>query len=84
MWLIGANGSDARPLAAAGPGAHDPAWGRDGSVLFVRDDSLWLLPPRAAAPTRLTGPLGALGGPAYYRTYYGYVPYAQLFAWTLS
>jgi hypothetical protein len=52
--------------------------------LFVRDDSLWLLPPGAAAPTRLTGPLGALSGPAYYRTYYGYVPYPQLFAWTLA
>ena len=84
LWVANANGSDARPLAAAGPGAVDPVWGRDGSLLFVRDDSLWLLPSGAAAPTRLTGPLGALSGPAYYRTYYGYVPYPQLFAWTLA
>jgi Tol biopolymer transport system component len=84
LWIAGADGSGARPLAAAGLGAVDPAWGRDGSVLFVRDDSLWLLPAGAPAAERLTGPLGALSGPAYYRTYYGYVPYPELFAWTLS
>ena len=84
IWIAGANGSDARPLAAAGPGAVDPVWGSDGSLLFVRDDSLWLLPSGAAGPTRLTGSLGALSGPAYYRTYYAYVPYPQLFAWTLA
>jgi Tol biopolymer transport system component len=84
LWVANANGSDARPLTAAGSGAVDPAWGSDGSLLFVRDDSLWLLPSGAAAATRLTGPLGALSGPAYYRTYYGYVPYPQLFAWTLA
>jgi Tol biopolymer transport system component len=84
LWVADANGSAARPLAAAGSGAVDPVWGSDGSVLFVRDDSLWLLPPGAAAATRLTGSLGALSGLAYYRTYYGYVPYPQLFAWTLA
>jgi len=84
LWTVGASGSGARPVAGAGPGAVDPVWGRDGSLLFVRDDSLWLLPPGAATATRLTGPLGALSGEAYYRTYYGYVPYSQLFAWTLS
>jgi Tol biopolymer transport system component len=84
LWTVSASGSGARPLAAAGPGAVDPVWGRDGSLLFVRDDSLWLLPPGAATATQLTGALGALSGDAYYRTYYGYVPYPQLFAWTLS
>jgi Tol biopolymer transport system component len=84
LWIASADGSGARPLAAAGSGAVGPVRGRDGSLLFVRDDSIWLLPPGAAAATRLTGPLGALAGPAYYRTYYGYVPYPQLFAWTLS
>jgi Tol biopolymer transport system component len=80
LWVAGADGSAARPLAAAGPGAVDPVWGRDGSLLFVRDDSLWLLPPGAAAAERLTGALGALAGAAYYLTYCGYVPYPQLFA----
>jgi len=84
LWIVGADGSGARPIAAAGPGAVDPAWGRDGSLLFVRDDSLWLLPAGAPAAERLTGPLGALSGTAYYRTYYGYVPYPRLFAWTLA
>lgn len=84
LWSVNAGGGHARPLAAAGPGAVDPTWGSNGSLLFVRDDSLWLLPPGAASAARLTGSLGALSGPAYYRTYYGYVPYPQLFAWTLA
>jgi Tol biopolymer transport system component len=84
LWTVSANGSQARPLTAAGPGALDPVWGRDGTLLFVRADSLWLLPPGATAPTRLTTSLGALSGTAFYRTYYGYVPYSQLFAWTLA
>jgi Tol biopolymer transport system component len=84
LWTVSADGLGARPLAGAGSGAVDPACGRDGSLLFVRDDSLWLLPPGAAAATRLTGTLGALSGAASYLNYYGYVPYPQLFAWTLS
>jgi TolB protein len=84
IWVASANGSGARPLAAAGRGAVDPTWGSDGSLLFVRDDSLWLLPAGASVSTRLTGALGALAGPAYYRTYYGYVPYPELSAWTLG
>ena len=78
LWL--ATGSTARPLAAAGGGALDPVWGSDGSLLFVRDDRLWLLPPGAARPTPVAGPLGALTD----QTYYGYVPYPQLVAWTLA
>jgi Tol biopolymer transport system component len=76
------DGSGTRPLAAAGPGAVDPVWGRDGSMLFVRADWLWLLPAGAAAPTRLAGPLGTLASPAYAHSYYGYIPYPQLVAWT--
>jgi Tol biopolymer transport system component len=84
LWLANADGSHPRPLTAAGPGALDPVWGSDGSLLFVRDDGLWLLPPSAARPTRVAGPLGALTGQAYYHTYYGYVPYPELAAWTLA
>jgi Tol biopolymer transport system component len=84
LWVVSADGSDARPLTAAGSGAVDPVWGSDGSLLFVRGDSLWLLPSGAGTATRLTGPLGALSGVAYYRTYYAFVPYPQLFAWTLA
>jgi Tol biopolymer transport system component len=84
LWTVSGTGSGARPLAAAGPGAIEPTWGSDGSLLFVRDDSLWLLRAGATTAARLTGPLGALSGAAYDRTYYGYVPYPQLFAWTLT
>jgi hypothetical protein len=84
LWVASAGSPGTRPLAAAGRGALDPVWGSDGSLLFVRDDSVWLLPPRAAGPVRVTGPLGAFTGQAYYQTYYGYVPYPQLIAWTLA
>jgi hypothetical protein len=82
LWQVGASGSGARILAAADRGAVDPVFGRDGALLFVRDDSLWLLPRRARAATQVTGPLGALSGHAIGQGYYGYVPYPQLFAWT--
>ena len=82
LWQVNADGSGPRILAAAGPGAIDPVFGRGGALLFVRDDSLWLLRPGAAAATRVTGPLGALSQPALGQAYCGYVPYPQLFAWT--
>jgi Tol biopolymer transport system component len=80
LWAVGASGSVATPLASVGAGALDPVWGSDGSLLFVRDDSVWLLPPGAANPVEVAGPLGALTG----QTYYGYVPYPNLIAWTLA
>lgn len=82
IWLAAPNGSSVRRLSAAGPGALDPVWGSDGSILFVRADWLWLLPAGARVPTRLAGPLGALAAPAYNQSYYGYIPYPQLIAWT--
>jgi dipeptidyl aminopeptidase/acylaminoacyl peptidase len=54
LWLAGAPGGTPRPLTAAGPGAVDPQWGSDGSVLFVRDDEVWLLRPGARAAARPT------------------------------
>ena len=84
LWLANADGSHPRPLAAAGLGSVNPVWGSDGSVLFVHADWLWLLPLGATRPTRVAGPLGALTGQAYYHTYYGYVPYPELTAWTLA
>jgi Tol biopolymer transport system component len=84
LWVSSADGSSAKPLAATGPGALNPVWGSDGSLLFIRDDSVWLLPSGAAGPVRVTGPLDAFTGLASYQTYYGYVPYPQLIAWTLA
>jgi len=80
LWVASAEGSGARPLAAAGAGALDPVWGSDGSLLYVRDDSIWLLPTGAAHPVKVAGPLGTLTSQAYY----GYVPYPKLIAWTLA
>jgi hypothetical protein len=82
IWVTASDGSGTWRLAAAGPGALNPVWGRAGAILFVRANWLWLLPARATAPKRLAGPLGALAAPAYNRSYYGYIPYPQLIAWT--
>ncbi len=82
MRLIPVAGTGGRPITAAGRGAVDPVQARDGSVMFVRSDAIWILPAGAAAPVRLAGPLGALGPAGYAETYYGYVPYPQLIAWT--
>lgn len=71
IWAAAADGSGARPLAAAGPGGVDPIWGSDGSILFVHADWRWLLPARAAAPVRVAGPLGTLTAPGHDRSYYG-------------
>jgi hypothetical protein len=81
LWTAAADGVPVRRLAA-GPGALDPVWGSDGSLLFVRRDWLWLLPAGATGPMRVAGPLGALTGSAYQHTYYGYAPYPQMIAWT--
>jgi len=80
MRVVGPGGD--KQVVAAGRGAVDPVQARDGSVMFVRSDSIWILPAGAAAPVRLTGPLGVLGPLGYGETYYGYVPYPELIAWT--
>jgi Tol biopolymer transport system component len=49
LWTAAADGSGVRRLTGAGPGALDPVWGSDGSLLFVHADSLWLLPRGASA-----------------------------------
>jgi Tol biopolymer transport system component len=77
LYLAAADGTGVHRLSAAGRGALDPVWGSDGSLLFVRDDSLWLLPAGASAPRRLTRPLGAIPS-----AFYGYVAYPESIAWT--
>jgi dipeptidyl aminopeptidase/acylaminoacyl peptidase len=60
-------------------GSTAPQVAADGTVLFLRDDALWLLPPRARHAERLTS---ALDLDINARDYYGFVPWATTIAWT--
>jgi hypothetical protein len=78
LWTTTGSGAAPAPVSVAGQGALDPVWGAGGALLFVRGDWLWLLPAASRAAEEVAGPLHASTGP----TYYAYVPYAQLIAWT--
>lgn len=71
------------PVRGAPSGAHDPLATSRG-LLYVRDGHLWYLPltivPTAAAgpPLELSGPLP---DPNQYGNFYGYIDWAQDFAW---
>jgi hypothetical protein len=58
--------------------AYDVA-DRGGSLVFVRDDSLWLLSRPGIAPIRVAGPLLASAAPS---GYYGLVDWAALLSWS--
>ncbi|KLU58980.1 protein TolB [Peptococcaceae bacterium CEB3] len=44
LWVENSDGSGAHPLSAAGNGISRPVWSKDGSsILYARDDALWLI-----------------------------------------
>lgn len=60
-------------------GAAAPVWSSDGrSLLFAKDDALWLLPRAAAKPVRVAGPLYGTGA---WPNSMGSVPWSAQFAW---
>lgn len=77
LWLL-AKGSRPRVVPAS-RGAADPRWSQDGrSVLFVANDSLWLLSRLDAQPVRIAGPLFR---PSSWPSYYGQIDWIDQFAW---
>jgi len=61
-------------------GAAAPAWSGDGrSLLFAKDDALWLLPRLDAKPVRVVGPLFRPHG--VWPNSMGRVPWPSQFAW---
>lgn len=71
------NGSTA--TLALGTGAAVPTWSADGkSLLFVRDDGIWLWRGLAGRPVEVARPLFANDD---WHAYYGQVRWAQRFSW---
>jgi dipeptidyl aminopeptidase/acylaminoacyl peptidase len=72
--VVGKHGVAA--VKGAGAGATQPVWGRDGSLMFVRKGSLWLIAPGSSKAVRLFGPLQLPSD------YFGFVPWLASFAWS--
>jgi hypothetical protein len=61
-------------------GASAPVWSADSkSLMYVADNSLWLLPTLSSKPVRIESPLFT---PGAWPTYYGQVNWAGQFAWS--
>ena len=70
------------PRAASPPLGHVLAYDaatRGDALVFVRNDSVWLLSRPGAAPVRVAGPLLASTAPS---GYYGLVDWAALLSWS--
>lgn len=77
LWLL-SSGSPPHEVPGTA-GAAAPTWSRDGSsLLFVRHDSLWLLPRLDTRPIRIAGPLF---NPDVWPSYYGQIDWQSQFAW---
>lgn len=79
VLLYDTRAKSARKLAAA-HGATAVTWSRDGkSLLYVRNDGLWLLPTLEAKPVRIASTLFP-----FYRwpQYYAQVDWSAQFAWS--
>jgi hypothetical protein len=85
LWYAAGAGGNARAVTRAGAGVAAPTWsGADGDLLYVRNDSLWLIPMRqpngapSAAPARpVVGRLFAGNWP----NANGYTAWQAQFAW---
>jgi len=79
LWVADARGRQAREVVAAGTGIYRPQWsGDDRHVLYIRNNSLWLIDTGGGAPTRVVGPFP--GAPDLFG-FYG-SPYLPLtYAW---
>ena len=80
IWSAAGSGASQARLPGTGSGALDPIWAKNGALMFVRNNWLWLLPAGNKSAERVAGPLNDITGAIFY----GYVPYPQLIAWTAA
>jgi Tol biopolymer transport system component len=85
LWSAAGNGAGQARVPGTGAGALDPVWARNDALMFVRDNWLWLLPAGSKSAERVAGPLNDISNLDITNiTYYGYVPYPKLIAWTAA
>ena len=82
LWTSDAHGGGARAIAAAGHGIYEPQWSADGHhLMYVRDNSLWLIDTNSGVPTRIVGPFPT--EPDLFPVgYYGHLSWAATVAWS--
>ncbi len=82
LWVEQVDGSDAHPLLPAGQGVYQPLWSRDGShILYMRDNSLWLIGADGGGPVKICGPIAYEDPMAGAFGYYGFISYGNQIAW---
>jgi TolB protein len=82
LWVENADGSGAHSLPSAGQGIYQPLWSKDGShILYVKDNSLWLIGADGGEPARICGPIAADDPTAGTFGYYGFISYGNQMVW---
>ena len=78
LWLL-RDGERTPVEIRAANGASAPVWSADSkSLMYVADNSLWLLPTLSSKPVHIESPLFT---PGAWPNYYGQVDWAAQFAW---
>ncbi|HEX4034687.1 MAG TPA: hypothetical protein VHX66_09600 [Solirubrobacteraceae bacterium] len=79
LWILERGASRPREIPGS-VGAAAPAWSADGrSLIYVADDSLWLLPSVGSRPVRVISPIFEAN---VWPSFYGEVDWQSQFAWS--
>lgn len=81
LWVLRSGARSASEVPGT-QGASAPVWAADGkSLMYVADDSLWLLPSLSGRPVRIESPLFDINA---WPSYYGQISWSSQFAWSSS
>ncbi|MHB1125731.1 MAG: TolB family protein [Bacillota bacterium] len=82
LWVENTDGTGKEKLTAAGQGILQPVWLKDGNhIMYVKDNSLWVIGVDGGEPEKLLGPLPGNKDPF---GYYGYAFYNDIFSYFAS
>jgi hypothetical protein len=85
LWYAAGAGGNALAVTRAGTGVAAPTWsGADGDLLYVRDNSLWLIPMRQPNGAPSTAPARPVVGRLFAGSWpnaNGYTAWQTQFAW---
>lgn len=72
LWIENDDGSDAHIIKTAGIGIYQPLWSKDGThILYVQNNSLWLIRANGDNPEKILGPFPDWGKDQF--GFYGYI-----------